>query len=262
MERISAALMVKNEEKYIRRCLESLTWVDEIVILDGFSTDHTVEIAREFTDKIYQGEFIGFPAERQFLLSKCSNQWVFMVDADMVVPKELKEEILKIFSQPVDEFAAFKLRFLNIYLGRQIRHCGWFELNNIRIVNKNKGVFDTHLKFLDEFQAKGKCGVMKNYLLHFTYNNSLSEHVRRLDRYSTLNGYDLKNKGCRISYFNLPVYFIFKPMLVFLYKYFYKRGFLDGIPGLILCLMSSISYQLAYFKLWDLQRQKANLTNV
>lgn len=256
MERISVGLIVKNEEKHIRQCLENLTWADEIVILDGYSTDRTLDIAREFTDKIYQKEFSGsFPQERQYLLTKTSNKWVFMVDGDMVIPEELKEEIKERFSSSVDEYAAFNLRHLNIYLGKEIRHCGWYEPNNTRIFNKEKGNYDTHMKYIDTFMPQGDIGIMSNHILHFGFE-TISEHLLRMDRYSTLNAQDLETKGYRISVFNSFYSFIIRPLIIFLYKFIYKRGFLDGREGLIICFMSAVTYAVSYFKLWEMQKRR------
>lgn len=253
MNKISVIILTKDEEKYIRRALESVKWADEIIILDSFSTDRTLEIGREFTDKIYQEPFSGFSEQRRNSLKYASNSWVFMVDADMVIPDELKDEIKERFSGSVDGYSAFNFRFLTVYFGREIRHCGWYEPNNTRLFNKEKGKFDTRLKYLDNFAAEGKVGVMKHHVLHYGLEN-ISEYVMRLERYSTLNAEDLMVKGCRIRGFNTFFYFLIKPAVVFLYKYIYKRGFLDGAVGLIVCITSAITYCISYFKLWEKQK--------
>lgn len=254
MNKISVVILTKNEEKHIRGCLESVKWADEIIILDSFSADHTVEIAREFTDKIYQRDFTGFPQQRHDALQFTSNSWVFMVDSDMVIPRELREEIKDTFSRSIGEYSAFKFRFLTVYFGKEIRHCGWYDPNNTRLFNKEKGNFNTSLRYLDDFIPKGKVGVMKNHILHFGQEN-ISEYVIRLERYSTLNAEDLMSKGYRISYFNIYFYFLIKPMMVFLYKFIYKRGFLDGVGGLMVCITSAITYCISYLKLWEKQKK-------
>lgn len=178
-----------------------------------------------------------------------------MVDADMVITKEAREEIEEIFSRPVDGYAAFNFRFLNIYLGKEIRHCGWFDPNNARLFNKRKGAYDTRMKYIDSFLPQGKSKVMKNHILHFAFE-TVAEHAARINRYSTLNAHDLYVKGYRVTKFNTFWLFIGKPMLIFLYKFVYRRGFLDGIAGFILSLMSSITYGMSYFKLWEIQKKK------
>ncbi|MBN1871175.1 MAG: glycosyltransferase [Candidatus Omnitrophica bacterium] len=254
-EKISVALIVKNEEEHIRQCLESLYWADEIVVLDGFSTDRTLEIVRQYTDKIYQKKFEGFPREREYLLTKTANDWVFMVDADMVIQPPLIKEIEEEFSKSLQRYSACTFRFLNIYLGKEIRHCGWYDPNNPRLFDKRKGKYDTKMKYIDSFIPDGRVKVMRNDILHYGFK-SINEHFARVNRYSELNAEDLNTKGIRINNFNIAYYFILKPILVFLYKYVYKKGFLDGIVGLILCLMAAITYRVSYFKLWELQKKK------
>ena len=253
-ERITAALIVKNEIKYIRQCLESLDWVDEIVVLDGYSTDGTLDIIREYDVKLFQKRFEGFPKEREYLLTKASNDWVFMVDADMVIPKELRLEIERSLTEDISRYSAFTFRFLNIYLGKYIRHCGWYDPNNPRLFNKRKGRYDTQMKYIDSFIPDGQIKVMKNHILHYGFE-TVQEHYLRVDRYAALNAEDLRTKGLEIRIFNMPYYFIFKPLAVFIFKYFFKRGFLDGTTGLVLCLMAAVTYQLSYFKLWEAQRR-------
>lgn len=257
MEKISVGIITKNEEKHIRQCLESVKWADEIVIVDGFSTDKTIKISQEYTDKIYQREFSGsFAKERDFLLSKTSNKWVFMVDADMVVPENLKQEILEKFTnKSINNYSAFNFRALTIYLGKPIRHCGWFDPSYTRLFNKEKGEYDTELKYIDNFIPEGRVGIMKNYLIHYGFE-SLSEHLIRIDRYTTLNAEDLYSKGIRITLLNIIYYFLFKPTAVFLYKFIYKLGFLDGIHGFIVCSISAFVYLISYFKLWEIQKNK------
>lgn len=252
MEKLSAALIVKNEEKFIRQCLESLKWADEIVILDGFSSDRTVEICREYTEKVFQRPFSGsFNEERQFLLSKADNDWVFMVDADMVVPAATRDEIKAFLSSGrTGEYAAFNFRGLTIYLGRAIRHCGWYDASYTRLFNKKKGAYDTRLKYIDNFVPAGRAGVMKEPLIHYGFE-TFSEHVMRIDRYTTLNAEDLRIKGVRITPLNSIWYFVGKPAAVFLYKYLYKAGFLDGAHGFAVCSISAFVYLISYFKLWE-----------
>lgn len=255
MEKLTAALIVKNEERFIRQCLESLKWVDEIIILDGFSTDRTVEICREYTDKVFQRPFSGsFNEERQFLISKADNDWVLMVDADMLVPPEAAGEIRAVLSPDAAAgYAAFNFRALTIYLGRPIRHCGWFAPEYTRLFNRKKGSYDTRLKYIDNFVPAGRTGVMKEHLIHYGYE-TVSEHVARIDRYTTLNTEDLRIKGVGITPVNAFWYFFAKPAAVFFYKYFYRRGFLDGAQGFIVCSISAFVYLISYFKLWEAGR--------
>ncbi len=249
MEKLSAALIVKNSEAHIRECLESLKWADEIVILDGFSTDKTVDICREFTDKVYQKEFTGFNEERQELLSRTANKWVFMVDSDMVIPKELFEEIMKVMENPL--CSGYNMRALTLLWGKPVKHSGWFAPGYLRLFNKEKGGYNTKLKYLDLFIVKeGETGVLKNHLVHYGYN-SLKEYVDKVNRYTTLDAQDLNTKGVKFSLLKI----ILRPPAIFFNRYIYKLGFLDGMTGLIIAIFTTYTYIVSYLKLWELQKK-------
>jgi glycosyltransferase involved in cell wall biosynthesis len=248
MEKLSAALIIRNQEEHLRECLSSLTWADEIVVLDGFSTDNTVPICREFTDKIYQRTFTSFNEERQALLEKTSQPWVLMIDGDMVVPKKLIEEIQKL--TPDSTCAGYTMRALTTFLGREIRHCGWFEPTFLRLFNKEKGGYDVRLKYIDHFIVReGTVGILRNHLLHYGYKD-IKEYLDKINRYTSLDAEDRDAKGLAIS----PVMTAVRPVFIFVYKYIWQRGFLDGIPGLIICLFSGFTYLVSYYKLWELRR--------
>ncbi|MHB9155610.1 MAG: glycosyltransferase family 2 protein [Endomicrobiales bacterium] len=249
MEKLSAALIVKNQEEHIEECLSSLKWADEIVILDGMSTDRTVEICRRFTGRVFQREFTSFNEERQAVLEKTANRWVFMVDGDMVVPEPLAREIRRVLEAP--QCAAYAMRALTFLFGRPIRRCGWFEPDFLRLFDKEKGGYDTRLKYIDHFIVReGETGVLENHLIHYGYKD-LAEYLNKINRYTTLDAQDLHLKGRTMP----PGKAIVKPVFIFLYKYFYRRGFLDGVPGLIISLLSSFTYLISYFKLWELRRK-------
>lgn len=261
MHKLSIALITKNEETTIARCLESLKWADEIVVLDGYSTDKTVEICRKYTDKIYQKAFESFPIERDFVLKKTSNAWVMAVDADMYFPPEICQEIKAILSQESIAFDAFYMKGLTVFLGKEIRHCGWFDCRYLRFFNKEKGAYDTKIyTVLDLFNVPGPKGRLKNYFMHYA-KETFVEYYGKIKRTSYLTALEYKNKGLRITSFNAFFWLLIKPFIIFLYKYIYKRGFLDGVVGLIVCVNSAISYYVAYAALWEIQKDEAKTGN-
>ncbi|HCG76367.1 MAG: glycosyltransferase family 2 protein [bacterium (Candidatus Ratteibacteria) CG_4_9_14_3_um_filter_41_21] len=254
MEKLSVAIITKNEEKSIGRCLESLKWVDEIVVLDGYSTDRTVKICKNYTNKIYQKQFESFPVERDFVLKKTSHRWVLSVDADMYFLPEICEEIKTVLKSDI-KYDAFLMRGLTVFLGKEIRHCGWFDLRYLRLFNKEKGNYDLNLKCIDPFIIKGEIGYLKNHFIHYG-GDSFSEYFGKIKRYSYLTALEYKTKGLRIQPYNCLFYLFLKPLLVFIYKYIVKRGFLDGIVGFLVCVNSAITYFASYSTFWDIQRKE------
>jgi len=255
MNALSVVIITKNEESTIDRCLGSLKWADEIVVVDGFSTDRTVEICRKYTDKIFQKKFVSFPVEREYALNKASHNWVLSVDADMFFPHEYCQEIRNILSADVIPYDGFYAKGLTIFLDREIRHCGWFDHRYMRFFNKTKGRYDTETyTVLDIFYVPGPKGKLKNHFIHHAKENFL-DYFGKIKRISKLTAYEYKNKGLKLSRYNLLFYLLVKPGLIFLYKYIYKLGFLDGIVGLIVSINSAISYYVAHAELWDLERK-------
>lgn len=253
MEQLSVAIITKNNEAVVGRCLQSLRWADEIVVLDGFSTDRTVEVCRQFTDKIYQKEFESFPIERDFVLKRTSHSWVLSVDADMVFPAEFCEEVRQVLASPQHD--GYLARGLTIFLGREIRHCGWFDCRYLRLFNKEKGGYDLTLSVLDLYTIPaGNIGRLRHHFCHFQ-DESFIDYFGKIKRYSQLTAKEYRVKGVEITPANCWWYLIVKPMAVFVHKYVLKRGFLDGIPGLLVCLNSAVSYYSSYAALWDMQRQ-------
>lgn len=253
MEKLSVAIITKNNQDVIGRCLESLQWADEIVVLDGYSTDRTVEICRRFTDKVYQKEFESFPAERDYVLKRTSYSWILSADADMVFPSEFCEEVRHVLEAPGHD--GYLARGLTTFLGREIRHCGWFDRRYLRLFNKEKGGYDLTLSVLDLFTVRtGNVGQLRHHFLHVPAEPFI-DYFGKIARYAQLTAREYRAKGVRIRPANCWWYLIAKPVAVFLDKYVLKRGFLDGIPGLLVCLNSAISYYCSYAALWDMQRQ-------
>lgn len=251
-EPLSVALIAKNAAAHIDKCLRSVTWADEIVLLDGHSTDHTREVARSFGAKVLEKDFESFPAERKFVLEQTSYNWVLSLDADMIVPQALAQEIQELLTSGPD-CNGYRMRCLNHFLGREIRHCSWFDYRFLRLFDKRKGAYDLRTKVLDHFVCTGRVGKLRNFLVHHQ-TETLEEYVHKLaHRYAPLTADEYITKGVRIRWWNIPWYFLVRPWLIFGYKYLYKRGFLDGIPGLIICINSAILYYFVFSILWDRQ---------
>jgi glycosyltransferase involved in cell wall biosynthesis len=252
-ERLSVAVIAKNAELHLSQCLQSVAWADEIVLLDGHSTDRTREIGRSFGAKVLEKDFKSFPAERAYVLQHTSHPWVLALDADMIVPPALGEEIRALLARgPTHD--AYRMRCLNHFLGREIRHCTWFDYRFLRLFDKRKGAYDLTLKIYDPFVCTGSVGKLKHPLVHHQ-TETLEKYLQKMVQlFAPFTADEYQDKGLRISWWNIPWYFVAKPLAVFFYKYVLRGGFLDGIPGLIICLNSAILYYFVFSILWDRQK--------
>ena len=252
-EKLSVAILAKNAEAHFDRCLRSIAWADEIVVVDGHSTDRTCEIARAYGAKVYTKTFEGFPAERQFAIDHSTHDWVLSLDTDMIVPPALALEIQSLLAQgPCHD--AYLMRCLNHFIGQEIRHCSWFDYRFLRFFNKRSGKYDLSMKVLDHFQCRGSIGRLHEYLVHHQ-TESLEEYLQKMVRlFAPLTVDEYQMRGVRIARWNMPWYFVARPFLTFLHKYFWKRGFLDGTAGFLISLNSAILYYVIFSILWDRQR--------
>jgi len=250
MSKLSVVIITYNEEENIRGCLESANWSDEIVVVDSFSTDRTVEIAREFTPNVFQNRWTNFSQQKNLALEKASNEWVLNVDADERVTPELKKEILRILNSGFISANGYYIPLRNHYLGKWIRHCGWYPDYHLRLFRKGKGRFNERTVH-ESVIVEGKKGYLKSHLQHFSYKN-LSDHLARIDKYAALTAQEMHGRGKRTTAFDL----LFRPLARFIRMYLIKRGFLDGIYGLIVSLMGSFYVFIKYVKLWELSKRK------
>jgi glycosyltransferase involved in cell wall biosynthesis len=249
MSKLSVTIITYNEEENIKDCLESVKWSDEIVIVDSFSSDKTVEIAREFTPKVFQNKWTNFSEQKNLALEKASNEWVLSVDADERATPKLKEEILTILNSEFQSFNGYYIPRRNHYLGRWIRHCGWYPDYKLRLFRRAKGRFNERTVH-ESVVVEGRKGYLKSYLNHYSYKN-LSDHLGRIDKFSTLAAEQMFRDGKRARFFDL----LFLPLTRFIKMYLIKRGYLDGIYGLIVSVMGSFYVFTKYLKLWELSRR-------
>ena len=252
MSKISAIVIVYNEERNIRRCLESLTWADEIVVVDSYSQDRTKEIASAFTDKIFDVKWEGFGKKKEFARGKASFDWVLSIDADEVVSERLKREIKTIIKNDETPGGYYIPRLSN-FLGKWIRHGGWYPDYVLRLFKKNKGRFDLSLVheklILDE-----KAGFMKSELLHYS-DPDIRHYLLKLDKYTTLGAEKLFQEGKGTSLFDL----ILRPPAIFSKMFILRGGFLDGWHGYLLACLSSFHVFVKYVKLWYLRKSHFDL---
>lgn len=251
MEKLSAIIIVYNEEKNIKECLESINWVDEIIIVDSFSQDKTVKICQQFTNKIFQRQWPGYAAQKQFALDHATYRWVLSIDADERVTNELQQEIRNVLKSNNSIYDGYYIPRLSTFLGKEIYHSGWRPGYQLRLFRKQKTKL-SHWRVHEGFLVNGKCGYLQSNLLHITHA-TLEESLSRMNRYSSLQALDRfenKRKG-KIRWYH----FFIHPLAVFGRQFFLKKGFLDGIHGLILAMVSAMVKLALYLKLWELQNK-------
>jgi glycosyltransferase involved in cell wall biosynthesis len=250
--KISVYVLTYNEQDKITECLESVKWADEIVVVDSYSTDDTINIAKRYNAKIVQVKFEGFGKLRNVALENCSNDWILSVDADERVTPELKEEILGLVASGPNADAYFVPRKSH-FLGYWIRHCGWYpDYRQPQFFKKGKLIYKDQLVH-EGFEAAGPVGYLKEHVLQFPFK-TLDQFLKKMDRYSTLRAREILSEGRRFKPWNL----LLNPVAMFFRMYILKLGFLDGFIGLMLSVLYGFYYTLIkYVKLWDLSRAAA-----
>lgn len=247
MIKISIVLAVFNEEGHLRECLESvkdLAW--EIVVVDGGSKDKTLDIARQFKAKIIQTDNpINFHINKNIAIDAASGDWVLQLDADETVSRELAGEIKKVVASK-SEICGYWIPRKNFFLGKFLSKGGQYPDYTLRLYKKGKGRLpgkDVH----EQAVVSGKVGYLKNDLLH-NKDNKFSDYMIRFNRYTDLYSNQLREQNITLSVLSFINFIIIKPVFWFLKSYLRHKGFVDGFPGFVFALFSSLRFPVAYFK--------------
>ena len=246
---ISLVMIVKNEEKNLAKCLNSVeNLVDEIVIVDSGSTDKTIEIAKTFGAKIFKREFDSFSNQKNYALSIATNEWVLHLDADEVLSKELVEEIkFVIINTKLDGFYLIRTNF---FLGKQMKHSGINKEYRLRLAKKSVSKYVGGI-IHEELIVNGKVGKLKNIMIHNSYP-TISSYFNKLEQYTTLGAKKLLEKNKKAGIIDI----VFKPPFEFIKRYILKCGFLDGIRGFIWAVLYAFYTFIKYIKLWEFCSKK------
>jgi len=246
-EKISACIIAGNEEKNIRRCLESVRWADEIVVVDSFSRDRTAEIAREYTSHVYQHEWTGYIGQKNLIKDLATGPWIFFIDADEQVSDELRDEILEEFEAGRSTgVSGYEFPRMVRHLGRWITHGDWYPDVKMRLFRKTEGKCggkEPH----DRTTVDGPVRRLKANLYHFSYDN-LQDQLSTMNRFSGITARVWMEDNGRFRLHDL----IIRPPWRFFRGYFLKRGFLDGLPGLIIAVTNAFGVFAKYAKLWEM----------
>ena len=239
--KITATIITLNEERNIVRAIESLRCCDEIVIVDSGSIDRTMELAQNLGVRVIEAGWLGYSAQKNRAAEQASHDWILSLDADEALSEALEAEIWAL-KKSGPRHDAYTMPRLARYLGRWILHSGWYPDRKIRLYDRRKA------KWVGEFvhesvRSTGRVGDLQSNILHFTCD-SLSEHLKSLDRYTTLAAQELAASRVHVPLWSL----ILDPPWNFVKAYIFQRGFLDGLEGLIISYMAAFYTFLKYSK--------------
>ena len=250
--KLSVAIITFNEEDRLEDALTSCKEIaDEIVVVDSFSTDKTVEIAEKFGCIVYKEKFVDFGSQKNSVLDKCSFNWVLNLDADERVCETLKNEIIKLktLKESDIDVEGFVINRKTAYLGRWITHSGWYPDRKLRLFRRDKSRW--HGRIHEGLKLDGKTKRMNGDILHHTYRD-ISDHIKRLNSYSQMQAQDIVDKGKGLLHLRAVIL----PQITFIRFYIWKLGVLDGLPGFVIALISSWSTAMKYLKAIEIKREK------
>jgi glycosyltransferase involved in cell wall biosynthesis len=251
---LAVCLITFNEEPNIGRTLESVSVLvketgGEIVIVDSGSTDHTIDIAKSHGAKLFVEPWKGYAAQKNSAIEKCGGDWTLLLDADEAVSKELALEIQGIVQRKDAGTAGYWIQRKNLFLGRWLRHGGFYPDRKLRLFRRGRGRVEDRLVH-ETIKVEGPSGILRGDLLHYAYP-TLSGYIEHMNKYSSLGAQMAIQEGKRgFSFINIVI----RPKLTFLYNYFLRLGFLDGKEGLLLHFYHAVYVSWKYAKAWELSR--------
>lgn len=248
--KISALLITLNEEKNIDEVLENLSFADEIIVVDSFSTDNTVEkISQHKTVKLIQREFKNYTDQKGFALEQANYEWVLFLDADERVTPELQEEILQIVNHEANTASAYYFLRTFMFKNKVLRFSGWQTDKNYRLFKKDKVHFAEDRIVHETLVVEGESETLKNRLLHYSYAN-YDDYKGKMIKYGKMKAMDEFKNGKKGSW----LHSIFRPLYKFLNHYIIRLGFLDGKKGVTICYLNALGVHAKYKELKRLHK--------
>ena len=244
---ISILLPTFNSAATVRETLESVKWADEILVVDSFSTDTTLEICQEYGARIIQHEYMNSAKQKNWAVPQCRHEWVLQIDTDETLEPGAREEIEAALASAAEGVQAFHLPRKNHVLGRWLRRAGIYPDCQTRLFRRDQGRWierEVHAHVV----VKGEVRTLKHHIMHYGMPN-ISKQIRNLDRYTRYEADELRKQGIRFGWSRLLV----RPWLIFFHRYVWLQGFLEGWRGFILCSYFGIYDFLSQAKLWELE---------
>lgn len=248
--KVSVVVIGYNDEPNIRACLESAQWADEIIFVDSYSTDATTRIAAEFTDKVFQHKFEAFGKLRNDAIAHASNDWIFSLDTDERATPEIRDEVRALLARGPEAPAYFVPR-KNFFLGRWIKHCGWYpDYRQPQFFDRCRLRYRDGDLVHESFDVEGSVGYLKEQVIQIPFRD-IKQFLSKMDRYSDLMARRLIEKKRRFH----PYQLVARPIFTFLKMYLFRLGFLDGLQGFILSGLYAYYTFIKYVRLWELTRK-------
>ena len=246
MPKLSVTVITRNEAADIGDALASVSWADELIVVDSNSTDDTVAIARQHTNRVVVREWPGYPAQKNFAASLASHDWILSLDADERVTPALAAEIQRtLVQEPGDK--GFHIPRVTWHLGRWIRTTDWYPDPQLRLYDRRSAQW-TGRYVHESLAVNGGVGRLREELQHFAYRD-IAEHMETIERYTTYAARQMREEGRRAGWLQVAGH----PPLAFLRNYLLKGGVTDGVPGLVISAMNAYYVFLKFAKLWELQ---------
>lgn len=245
---ISAFVITKNSADVIGECLDSLSWADEVVVVDDFSSDGTPEICRQRGARLFQHPFTGFRDQKRHAMSLAAHDWVLEIDSDERVSEAMRQGILSLGEDDFSRYAGFEFPRLSRFWGKWIRHGSYYPDRKVRLYDRRRGSW-SEANIHERFIPAGQVGKLAGDILH-VQDLDLNAYLQRTARYARLSAEEYRRQG-RVARWH---HFTVRPVYTFLYRYFVRLGFLDGVEGLVISAMGAVGTFLKYMTLYELQR--------
>lgn len=244
-EKVTAIVPTFNNERIIRRCLENVKWADEILIADSYSTDRTLEICREFTDRIIQHEYINSALQKNWAIPQATHDWIFLLDTDEYLEEGLVREIMDALESPQPGIEGYVFPRKNIIYGEWVRTCGIYPDSLVRLFKKKYGYqsreVHAHIDIPPEHTGK-----FKHHLIHDDFND-IHSYLIKFARYMKYECDEYWKQGRRFRWRDVTL----RPLYVFFWSYFVKQGYRDGVRGFLLSVNKAYYNFMIFMKLWE-----------
>jgi len=250
MSKITILIPTFNEERNIRDAISGAQWADEVLVVDSYSRDNTVAIAREMGARILEHEYINSASQKNWAIPQASHEWVMVLDADERITPELRAEIQEFIAAPGDD-VAMRIYRANHFMGKPIRYCGWQDDSVLRVFPRDRTHYMSREVHADAVvDGGGNVRIARTRMPHYTFD-SFAQYMKKFDQYTTWAAGDRARNTRKVT----AIHLLGRPVWRFFKQYILRLGILDGRAGLIVCMLAAFSVFLKYAKLWERQQQ-------